>query len=142
MKAIQKELGEDNQTVELDELAKKIDDVKMSEEATKVAHKELDRLGRISPQSPEYSVARTYLEWLTDLPWSKSSKDNLNIKKASKTLNEDHYGLEKVKERVLEYLALNEMAGSLKNGDIRALIVTGPPGVGKTSLGMSIAKSI
>ncbi|HIF29695.1 MAG TPA: endopeptidase La [Candidatus Marinimicrobia bacterium] len=145
MKTIQKELGEDNQTVELDELTKKIDDVKMSEEATKVAHKELDRLSRISPQSPEYSVARTYLEWLTDLPWSKSSKDNLNIKKASKTLNEDHYGLEKVKERVLEYLAVRSLKKRVsKNDTVRGPILcfTGPPGVGKTSLGQSIAKSM
>ncbi|MDG2287437.1 MAG: endopeptidase La [Candidatus Marinimicrobia bacterium] len=145
MKTIQKELGEDNQTVELDELTKKIDDVKMSEEATKVAHKELDRLGRISPQSPEYSVARTYLEWLTDLPWSKSSKDNLNIKKAGKTLNEDHYGLEKVKERVLEYLAVRALKKKVtKNDTVRGPILcfTGPPGVGKTSLGKSIAKSM
>jgi ATP-dependent Lon protease len=145
MKTIQKELGEDNQTVELDELTKKIDDVKMSDEATKVAHKELDRLGRISPQSPEYSVARTYLEWLTDLPWSKSSKDNLNIKKAGKTLNEDHYGLEKVKERVLEYLAVRSLKKKVtKNDSVRGPILcfTGPPGVGKTSLGKSIAKSM
>ena len=145
MKTIQKELGEDNQTVELDELTKKIDDVKMSEEATKVAHKELDRLGRISPQSPEYSVARTYLEWLTDLPWSKSSKDNLNIKKAGKTLNEDHYGLEKVKERVLEYLAVRSLKKKVtKNDTVRGPILcfTGPPGVGKSSLGKSIAKSM
>ena len=145
MKTIQKELGEDNQTVELDELTKKIDDVKMSEEATKVAHKELDRLGRISPQSPEYSVARTYLEWLTDLPWSKSSKDNLNIKKAGKTLNEDHYGLEKVKERVLEYLAVRSLKKKVtKNDTVRGPILcfTGPPGVGKTSLGKPIAKSM
>ena len=145
MKTIQKELGEDNQTVELDELTKKIDDVKMSKEATKVAHKELDRLGRISPQSPEYSVARTYLEWLTDLPWSKSSKDNLNIKKAGKTLNEDHYGLEKVKERVLEYLAVRALKKKVtKNDTVRGPILcfTGPPGVGKTSLGKSIAKSM
>ena len=145
MKTIQKELGEDNQTVELDELTKKIDDVKMSDDATKVAHKELDRLGRISPQSPEYSVARTYLEWLTDLPWSKSSKDNLNIKKAGKTLNEDHYGLEKVKERVLEYLAVRALKKKVtKNDTVRGPILcfTGPPGVGKTSLGKSIAKSM
>ena len=145
MKTIQKELGEDNQTVELDELTKKIDDVGMSKEATKVAHKELDRLSRISPQSPEYSVARTYLEWLTDLPWSKSSKDNLNIKKAGKTLNEDHYGLEKVKERVLEYLAVRSLKKKVtKNDTVRGPILcfTGPPGVGKTSLGKSIAKSM
>ena len=81
----------------------------MSDEANKVANKELDRLGRISPQSPEYSVARTYLEWLTELPWSKSSKDNLNVKEAQKRLDEDHYGLPKVKERVLEYLAVRSL---------------------------------
>ena len=145
MKTIQKELGEDSQTVELDELTKKIDEVGMSKEATKVAHKELERLSRISPQSPEYSVARTYLEWLTDLPWSKSSKDNLNIKKAGKTLNEDHYGLEKVKERVLEYLAVRSLKKKVtKNDTVRGPILcfTGPPGVGKTSLGKSIAKSM
>ena len=84
-------------------------DVKMSDEANKVANKELDRLGRISPQSPEYSVARTYLEWLTELPWSKSSKDNLNVKEAQKRLDQDHYGLPKVKERVLEYLAVRSL---------------------------------
>ena len=145
MKTIQKELGEDSQTVELDELTKKIDEVGMSKDAQKVAHKELDRLSRISPQSPEYSVARTYLEWLTDLPWSKSSKDNLNIKKAGKTLNEDHYGLEKVKERVLEYLAVRSLKKKVtKNDTVRGPILcfTGPPGVGKTSLGKSIAKSM
>ena len=109
MKTIQKELGEDNQTVELDELKAKITDAKMTAEAEKIANKELDRLSRISPQSPEYSVARTYLEWLTDLPWSKSSKDNLNIEAAQKTLDEDHYGLTKVKERVLEYLAVRAL---------------------------------
>ena len=122
MKTIQKELGEDSQTVELDELKQKIDDVKMSEEATKVANKELDRLGRISPQSPEYSVARTYLEWLTELPWSKSSKDNLNVKEAQKTLDHDHYGLPKVKERVLEYLAVR----SLKKKVTKEETVRGP----------------
>ena len=145
MKTIQKELGEDSQTVELDELKKKIEDVKMSDEANKVANKELDRLGRISPQSPEYSVARTYLEWLTELPWSKSSKDNLNVKEAQKTLDQDHYGLPKVKERVLEYLAVRSLKKKVtKEETVRGPILcfTGPPGVGKTSLGKSIAKSM
>jgi len=145
MKTIQKELGEDSQTVELDELKKKIEDVKMSDEANKVANKELDRLGRISPQSPEYSVARTYLEWLTELPWSKSSKDNLNVKEAQKRLDEDHYGLPKVKERVLEYLAVRSLKKKVtKEETVRGPILcfTGPPGVGKTSLGKSIAKSM
>ena len=145
MKTIQKELGEDNQTVELDELKAKIADAKMSAEAEKVANKELDRLSRISPQSPEYSVARTYLEWLTDLPWSKSSKDNLNIESAHKTLDEDHYGLDKVKERVLEYLAVRSLKKKVTKSDAvkgPILCFTGPPGVGKTSLGKSIAKSM
>jgi len=145
MKAIQKELGEDTQTVELDDLKKKIDDAKMSEQALEVAEKELERLSRISPQSPEYSVARTYLEWLVELPWSKSSKDSLNIQKADKILNEDHYGLQKVKERVLEYLAVRSLKKKVTKDDtVRGPIIcfTGPPGVGKTSLGKSIAKSM
>ena len=146
MKTIQKELGEDNQTVELDELRAKIADAKMTKDADKVANKELDRLSRISPQSPEYSVARTYLEWLTDLPWSKSSKDNLNIEAAQKTLDEDHYGLTKVKERVLEYLAVRSLKKKVSKNDDSVkgpiLCFTGPPGVGKTSLGRSIAKSM
>ena len=146
MKTIQKELGEDNQTVELDELKAKIADAKMTGDAEKVANKELDRLSRISPQSPEYSVARTYLEWLTDLPWSKSSKDNLNIEAAKKTLDEDHYGLTKVKERVLEYLAVRSLKKKVSKNDDSVkgpiLCFTGPPGVGKTSLGRSIAKSM
>ncbi len=95
----------------------------MSKDAQKVAHKELDRLSRISPQSPEYSVARTYLEWLTDLPWSKSSKDNLNIKKAGKTLNEDHYGLEKVKDRIIEFLAVQKRIQKMKGP------TSPPPGI-------------
>ena len=145
MKTIQKELGEDSQTVELDELKKKIEDVKMSDEANKVANKELDRLGRISPQSPEYSVSRTYLEWLSELPWSKSSRDNLNVKEAQKRLDQDHYGLPKVKERVLEYLAVRSLKKKVtKEETVRGPILcfTGPPGVGKTSLGKSIAKSM
>lgn len=145
MKAIQKELGEDNQTVELDDLKKKIDDAKMSKQALEVAEKELERLSRISPQSPEYSVARTYLEWLVELPWNKSSKDSLNIQKADKILNEDHYGLQKVKERVLEYLAVRSLKKKVTKDDtVRGPIIcfTGPPGVGKTSLGKSIAKSM
>ena len=145
MKAIKKELGEDEGSVELNELEAKVKEVKMSEEAEKVALKELDRLSRIPTQSPEYSVARTYIEWLADLPWSKSSKDTVDVKKAWKILEEDHYGLEKVKERILEYLAVRSLKqkkdpDAVVRGPI--LCFSGPPGVGKTSLGQSIARSM
>lgn len=145
MKAIKKELGEDESTVELKDLEDKIASAKMSEEAEKIAKKELDRLSRIPTQSPEYTVSRTYIEWLTDLPWSLSSEDNIDIIKAREILDEDHYGLEKVKERILEYLsvrALKEMKdpGKVIRGPI--LCFAGPPGVGKTSLGKSIARAM
>jgi len=145
MKAIKKELGEDEGSVELNELEAKVKEVKMSEEAENVALKELDRLSRIPTQSPEYSVARTYIEWLADLPWSKSSKDTVDVKKAWKILEEDHYGLEKVKERILEYLAVRSLKqkkdpDAVVRGPI--LCFSGPPGVGKTSLGQSIARSM
>ncbi len=145
MKAIKKELGEDESSVELKELEEKILKVKMSEEAEKVAKKELDRLSRIPTQSPEYTVARTYLEWLADLPWSNSSDDRVDVKMAQEILDEDHYGLEKVKERILEYLAVRDLKQK-KNPDGRVkgpiLCFAGPPGVGKTSLGRSIARSM
>ena len=145
MKAIKKELGEDEGSVELNELEAKVKEVKMSEEAENVALKELDRLSRIPTQSPEYSVARTYIEWLADLPWSKSSKDTVDVKKAWKILEEDHYGLEKVKERIMEYLAVRSLKqkkdpDAVVRGPI--LCFSGPPGVGKTSLGQSIARSM
>ena len=145
MKAIKKELGEDEGTVELNELEDKIKEAKMSDEAEKVALKELDRLSRIPTQSPEYSVARTYIEWLADLPWSKSSDDRVNVKKANKILDADHYGLEKVKERILEYLAVRSLKQKKDpDGAVRGPILcfAGPPGVGKTSLGQSIARSM
>jgi ATP-dependent Lon protease len=145
MKAIKKELGEDEGTVELNELEDKVKDAKMSDEAEGVALKELDRLSRIPTQSPEYSVARTYIEWLADLPWSKSSDDTVDIKKAHKILDEDHYGLDKVKERILEYLAVRSLKQKKDpDGAIRGPILcfAGPPGVGKTSLGKSIARSM
>lgn len=145
MKAIKKELGEDEGSVELTELETKVKDAKMSEDAEKVALKELDRLSNIPTQSPEYSVARTYIEWLADLPWSKSSKETVNVKKAHKILDEDHYGLDKVKERILEYLAVRALKQKKDpNGAIRGPILcfAGPPGVGKTSLGKSIARSM
>jgi len=145
MKAIKRELGEDEETVEIKELEDRIKAAGLPEEAEKVAIKELDRLTRIPTQSPEYSVSRTYIEWLADLPWSKSSDDQINVKKAEKILDEDHYGLEKVKERILEYLAVRNLKqernpDSVVRGPI--LCFSGPPGVGKTSLGKSIARAI
>jgi ATP-dependent Lon protease len=145
MKAIKRELGEDESQVELKEIEEAIKEAKMPEEAEKVALKELDRLSKIPSQSPEYTVSRTYLDWLTELPWSNSSEDTIDVTDAKKTLDEDHYGLEKVKERILEYLAVRALKmkkdpeGSLKGP---LLCFAGPPGVGKTSLGRSIARSM
>jgi ATP-dependent Lon protease len=145
LKAIKKELGEDEGSVELKELEDKIKKAKMDEEAEKIAMKELDRLSRIPTQSPEYNVARTYIEWLSDLPWSKSSKDTIDLKNAMKILDQDHYGLDKVKERIVEYLAVRNLKTERsKDGRVRGPILCfgGPPGVGKTSLGKSIARSM
>jgi len=145
MKAIKRELGEDEETVEIKELEDRIKAAELPEEAEKVAMKELDRLTRIPTQSPEYSVSRTYIEWLADLPWSKSSDDQINVKKAEKILDEDHYGLEKVKERILEYLAVRNLKQERNpDGVVRGPILcfSGPPGVGKTSLGKSIARAV
>jgi ATP-dependent Lon protease len=145
MKAIKKELGEDEGSVELKELENKLKDAKMPEEADKVAMKELDRLGRIPTQSPEYNVSRTYIEWLSELPWSDSTDDRIDLKEAMKILDEDHYGLEKVKERIIEYLAVRNLKQKKDpNGTVRGPILCfgGPPGVGKTSLGKSIARSM
>ncbi len=145
MKAIQKELGEDEGTVELKELEDRIKAAKMPEESELVAMKELDRLSRIPTQSPEYNVSRTYIEWIADLPWSKSSNDRINIKEALKILDEDHYGLDKVKERIIEYLAVRNLKQKRNpDGNVRGPILCfgGPPGVGKTSLGKSIARAM
>ena len=145
MKAIKKELGEDEGTVELKELEDKIKAANMPEESEKVAMKELDRLSRIPPQSPEYNVSRTYIDWLVDLPWSESTEDRIDLKEAMKILDEDHYGLEKVKERIIEYLAVRNLKQQKDpDGTVRGPILCfgGPPGVGKTSLGKSIARSM
>jgi len=140
LKAIQKELGEaDERTAEMDEFKKKIKEAKMPPLALDAAKKELDRLSKMHPAAAEYTVSRTYLDWLTILPWSKSTQDVLDIEKAKKVLDEDHYDLEKVKERILEYLAVRKLKTDMK-GPI--LCFVGPPGVGKTSLGMSIARAM
>ncbi len=140
LKAIQEELGEgDERAVEIKELKKKIEDAKMPTEAKKEAELELNRLSKIPSASAEYTVARTYLEWLVALPWSATTIDNLDIPTVRKVLDEDHYNLEKVKERILEYLAVRKLKQDMK-GPI--LCFVGPPGTGKTSVGMSIARAI
>ncbi|MDL1893981.1 endopeptidase La, partial [Sphingobacteriales bacterium CHB3] len=139
LKAIKKELGEDDEGVELTELRKRIDDAHLPEEALKVAEKELKRLSQMNQASAEYTVSRTYLDWILDLPWSVSTEDNLDIKKAKEVLENDHYGLDKVKKRILEYLAVRKLKNDMR-GPI--LVFVGPPGVGKTSLGRSIANAL
>jgi len=140
IKAIEKELGKkDEYGGELKELKNKILKVKMAKEAEEVALRELDKLARTYPMSPEATVTRNYIDWLVSLPWSQKSKDKLNIKEAERILNEDHYGLEKPKERILEYLAVQKLAKKMK-GEI--LCFVGPPGVGKTSLARSIARAL
>ena len=145
MKAIKKELGEDESTVESKELEDKIKSAKMPEAAEKVAMKELDRLARIPTQSPEYNVSRTYIEWLSDIPWSNMTQDRIDLKEAMKILDEDHFGLNKVKDRIIEYLAVRNLKQKKDpKGILRGPILCfgGPPGVGKTSLGKSIARSM
>lgn len=139
LKAIQKELGEYDETSDVGEMKKKIDDADLPEDVNKVAEKELDRLSRMHPSSAEYTVSRSYLDWLTELPWKKSTEDNLDIKSVQNKLNSDHYGLEKVKKRILEYLAVRKLKNDMR-GPI--LCFVGPPGVGKTSLGRSIADAM
>ncbi len=137
--AIKKELGEDDELDELDELEEQIKKVGFSPEAKKQAERQLNRLSRMHPSSAEYTVSRTYLGWLLDLPWDKGTTDMLEIDKAKEILDEDHYDLEKVKDRVLEYLAVRKLKADMK-GSI--LCFVGPPGVGKTSLGKSIARAM
>ncbi|RLC14447.1 MAG: endopeptidase La [Deltaproteobacteria bacterium] len=140
LKAIKEELGEqDDSKVEVEEYQTKILEKGLPDEAKKEAERELKRLSRMHPSSAEYTVASTYLDWMTSLPWQESTKDNLNIKKARKILDEDHFGLEKAKNRIIEYLAVRKLKPDSK-GPI--LCFSGPPGTGKTSLGNSIAKSL
>jgi len=140
LKAIKEELGEtDDESVEIEEYRKKVISEKLPEAAAKEAEREIKRLSRMHPSSSEYVVASTYLDWLTSLPWSKKSKDQLDIKAARRVLDQDHYGLEKPKKRVLEYLAVRKLKKDSK-GPI--LCFSGPPGTGKTSLGKSIARAL
>ncbi len=140
LKAIREELGEtDDESVEIEEYRKKIASKKLPKEAAKEAEREVTRLSRMHPSSSEFVVASTYLDWLTSLPWAEKSKDKLDIKAARRILDQDHYGLEKPKKRILEYLAVRKLKNDSK-GPI--LCFSGPPGTGKTSLGKSIARSL
>ncbi len=148
LKAIKKELGEKDEEFggfptenreEIEELQKRIDEANLPPDNLKIAQKELNRLKKIFPFSPEFGVARTYLEWLCDMPWGKISSEKIDVKKARAILDKDHYGLEKIKERILEYLAVGQLKG---NSGATILCFVGPPGVGKTSLGKSIAKAL
>jgi len=140
MKAIKKELGDDDpKDKELRELKKKIEKKKLSDQAKEVLESEMERLEMMNPMMPDYNVARTYIDWILDLPWNEYTVDNLDIVRAERILNEDHYDLEKVKERILEYLAVRKLKNDSK-GPILCFI--GPPGVGKTSLGKSVARAL
>jgi ATP-dependent Lon protease len=140
LKAIQDELGEgDEQQAEVSELRGRIDELDLPEEVLKTANRELSRLEKLPPVAGEYGVIRTYLDWILSLPWNKTTQDNLDLKRAREILDEDHYDLDKVKERIIEYLAVSKLKNDL-SGPI--LCFVGPPGVGKTSLGQSIARSL
>src|SRR5918996_2420694 len=140
LKAIQRELGEEDETqAEVNELRRRIDEAELPEHARKASDRELSRLERLPAAAAEYGVIRTYLEWLVELPWSKTTEDNLDIPHARDVLDEDHYDLEQVKDRILEYLAVRSLNPD-SPGPI--LCFVGPPGVGKTSLGRSIARAL
>lgn len=145
MKAIKRELGEDDQTIELTELEEKVAQAQMPEDVLKVANKELDRLRRIPPSSPEYTVSRTYLDWLVELPWMKETADNVDIMRAAETLDEDHYGLKPMKDRILEFLSVRKLKTEQDpDAPVKGPILcfVGPPGTGKTSMGHSIARAM
>ena len=140
MKVIKKELGQgDGEVDEIEELKKSIEEAKMSDEARTKALQEVKRLEKMPPMSAESAVVRNYIEWLRDVPWHKKTKDNRDIEHAMEILNEDHYGLDDVKERIIEYIAVRQLSKKLK-GPI--LCFVGPPGVGKTSLGKSVARAL
>ena len=144
MKAIRKELGDD-EDARVKEIKKKLDEVDLPEDAKKAADAEIERLQRVSKQSPEYNVSLSYLELISELPWSTSTEDEIDLKNAEKILNEDHYGLDKVKLRILEYLAVRKLKletdpNSVVKGPI--LCFVGPPGTGKTSVAKSIARAM
>lgn len=140
LKAIKKELGEeDDFMVEMEEYRKKIKKCRMPKKVNEEAVKQLDRLSKMHPDSAESTVARTYLDWMIEVPWSKSTKDKLDIKEAKEILDEDHFGLDEVKDRILDFLALRKLKKDMKSP---ILCLAGPPGVGKTSLGMSVAKAM
>lgn len=144
IRAIQEELGE-SLTVESDELREKLDKLPLSAEAREKANRELERLSRMAPGTPEVTVAQTYLEWICDLPWGQYTTDNLDLKRARRILDEDHYGMKQVKERVIEYLAVRRMKQlSTEDGSMRGPILcfVGPPGVGKTSIVKGIARAV
>ncbi|GHT42889.1 Lon protease [Endomicrobiia bacterium] len=140
MKAIQKELKQkDDIQKDVDELKKKLKNMKMPQAARDAAEKEISRLEKMMPMSPEATVIRTYVEWILDLPWEKFTADNLDLNRAKEILDQDHYGLEKVKDRILEYLAVLSRVQKIKG---QVLCFIGPPGVGKTSIAKSIARSL
>src|SRR2546426_2511775 len=140
LKAIQQELGEDSEvSEEVQQLREKIAKAKMSKEITEECERQLKKLERMHPDSAETATIRNYLDWMVSIPWSVSTKDNLDLRRAQRILDEDHYGLEKIKERIIEYLAVRKVKGDSK-GSI--LCFVGPPGVGKTSLGKSIARAL
>ena len=144
IKAIQEELGDKDETY-VEDLRKKVADTPMNDEAREKANKELDRLSRMAPGTPEIGVSRTYVEWILDLPWGKLTTDNLDLKRARRILDEDHYAMEKVKERVIEYLAVRRMKErNTEDGVLKGPILcfVGPPGVGKTSIVKGIAKAV